>query len=561
MADLRRNSHWLALGILAAGCTGQVGTPDTPGQSGGNSPGSTMLPGPSGGSNNAFIDPASRALARLTNVEYSQTVSDLLGEPPDAATRYRFPTDPRQHGFDNNVALLQVSTAHGGQYEAAAEAIAAATFAAPDRRAHVLSCDPAAGESCLRTFISQAGLKLYRRPIADDEVTDFLTLAQATASTTDPTAGMQAVLEAMLQSPNFLYRVELGVSDAKRPGIIGLTGYEMATRLSFFLLGTSPDDALLSRAKAGLDRPADVSAAVQQMLTDPRAQQGARRFYGQWLPLTEVSGPEADQDRTPHGDTALAADLVTETGHFVDDVLWGGPGTVLDLLTARYTFVNKRLAAVYGVPAPAVDWQRVDFPAGAPRAGFLTEGAFLAAGSHTDTPSNTRRGELVREQLLCTDVPSPPPGVNAVVPPAMGVETEQQTFARHTTDPSCASCHQLMDPIGWGLSGFDVTGAVRVNDSNGQPLSTKGHINGWAMPDFSGPVELGQKLAASNEFQTCFAQQLFRFAYGRTESAPDMPGISQLASSFQGAGWNYGKGLAALTTSDGFRYRAKGDAP
>ena len=168
---------------------------------------------------------------------------------------------------------------------------------------------------------------------------------------------------------------------------------------------------------------------------------------------------------------------------------------------------------------------------------------------------------MVREQLLCQDIPSPPPGVNANVPPAQPGESEQATFARHTTVASCAACHTLMDPIGWGLSGFDAAGAIRTKDSNGQPLSVKGQINGMTPPDFNGPVELGQKVAASPEFKACFALQLFRYVYGRVETTADEAGITELEGAFTTASWDLRGGLTALVGSDGFRYRNRGDAP
>jgi hypothetical protein len=517
-----------------------------------------------GEAGSAFIDPTPGALFRLTNVEYSQTVADLLGEPADASIRYRFPEDPRQHGFDNNVALLHLSTAQSDRYAAAAEAIVTATFASPARRALVLSCDPAAGAACLTTYIQTMGRRMYRRPLASDEVNGLTALAASAAVATDPTSGFQAVLQAMLQSPYFLFRVGIGTANPAQPTIVGLNGFELATRLSFFLWGTTPDDALLDKAQGGaLDNPAGVGAVVGQMLVDPRSRRGVKRFYGQWLPLTLISGPTADQDRVPNGDTALAADMVEETSRFVDSVFWGG-GTVLDLLTAKYTFVSARLATIYGVMAAttvANPWARVDFGTNSQRAGLLTQGTMLAAGSHGTKPSNTRRGEIIREQLLCNDIPSPPPGVNANIPPAQAGETEQQTFIRHTTDPSCASCHSMMDPIGWGLAGFDQTGAARTKDANGQPISVAGQIKGMVPPDFNGPTELAQKLAQSNQFRQCFAQQLFRYAYGRVETNMDAPGITQLEARFEGSNWAFDKGLTALVLSDGFRYRNKGDAP
>jgi len=243
-------------------------------------------------------------------------------------------------------------------------------------------------------------------------------------------------------------------------------------------------------------------------------------------------------------------------------VLWDSHGSVTDLLTARHTFVNASLAKVYGVTAPAQGWQRIDFGATSPRAGILTQPSILAAGSHgVSKPSSTRRGQMVREQLLCVDIPSPPPGVAANPPAARAGETEQQTFAQHTSDTSCAACHTLMDPIGWGLSGFDGAGAVRSKDSNGQPLSMAGQINGFPMPAFSGPVELGQKIAASNDFRACIARQLFRYAFARVELAADMSGVDELQTAFEDSKWDLPTALARLVGSTAFRFHAKGDAP
>ena len=570
---------FIALGIGAPlGCSaksGSAGGGSTPGLAAGGSPsgGSPSSGSPSGGggpppappTGTSFIDPVASGLSRLTNFEYSQTVTDVLGEPPDAATRYAFPSDPKEHGFDNNINLLHISPKHGDRFAAAAEGIAAATFAAPARRAMILACDPAADAMCLRTYIQRLGRRLYRRQVTAAETDSLVKLATSlTPDAADPFLGPRTVLEAMLQSPYFLFHVELGVPDAQRAGVVGLDGFELATRLSYFLLGTTPDDALLDQAQSGtLSNAGGVTMIVQQMLSDQRVRGGVKRFYGQWLPMTLISGPTADGDRIPHGDTALAADMVEETRRFVDDVFWDSGGTVLDLLTAKYTFVNASLAKIYGLPAPALPqvWQRVDFPAGMPRAGLLTQGTNLAAGSHGIRPSTTRRGQMVREQLLCQDVPPPPPGVNATVPPAVPGETEQQTFIRHTTDPTCASCHNLMDPIGLGLSGFDETGAVRTKDSNGQPVSVQGRVVGLTPPEFNGPIELAQKLAGSAEFKTCFARQLFRYVYGRVEVDQDMAGIAELEQSFAGSGWQFPKGVSALVQSAGFRYRNKGDAP
>src|SRR5450432_4161617 len=238
----------LAGAVCVVGCTGKIGSTGPSGSTGSmatgagatsggtgsagagpTGPGTTAPPGPMGGLGNTFIDHDSPALERLTNIEYSRTVTDVLGEEPDAATRYSFPTDPTQHGFDNNVALLQISPAHADRYATAAESIAAATLADPARRALLASCDLSAGADCLQTVIKQVGRRLFRRPLTAAEVTGYAALAAAGAIASDPMSGPATVLQALLQSPHFLYRVQLGVADPKRAGagIVGLSGFEL----------------------------------------------------------------------------------------------------------------------------------------------------------------------------------------------------------------------------------------------------------------------------------------------------------------------------------------------
>jgi hypothetical protein len=561
----------LALAACIAGCSGNIGSGGgNPGKTGSAGPtGSTVSPGGTGGAtgvpnqsmpSSPYLDSLSNALWRLTNAEYSQTVSDLLGEPADAAVRYSFPTDSLDHGFDNNVSLLQIATAHATQYAVAADAIVKAVFLSPTRQAKVVGCDVSM-TSCLQTYIRALGRRMYRRPLSDQEVMGYATLAAGAVDPTNPTAPFQIVLQGMLQSPYFLFRVSLGASPPNQSTIVGLNGFELATRLSYLLWGTTPDDALLDQAQGGaLDTPGGVAGVVQQMLMDPRSRNGTKSFYERWLPLRLIAGPAADTDRIPNGDTALATAMVQETSLFVDSVLWGGQ-PVANLLTAPYTFVNAQLAAIYQVPPPATGWQRINFPAGSSRAGVLTQGTLLAAGSHGTKISITRRGQLIREQLLCQDIPSPPPGVNANVPPPQPGETELQTIARHKTDPKCSSCHNLMDPLGIALSGFDQTGAARTKDSNGQPISTQGQLVGLTPPDFNGPVELAQKIASSTLFTDCVVRQLFRYSYGRSDDATDANGLTQMTTSFVTGNWDFIKGLTALVTSDAFRYRSKGDAP
>ena len=223
---------------------------------------------------------------------------------------------------------------------------------------------------------------------------------------------------------------------------------------------------------------------------------------------------------------------------------------MLNLLSARYTFVNGPLAALYGLPAGGESWRRVDFADNVPRVGVLTQPGVLMLTSHSDAISNTQRGLYVREVLLCQDLPPPPPGVDATLPAAQPGETERQRFSRHTTDPVCASCHNQMDPIGWGLSEFDVIGALTPAS-----VDVAGRIEGLTPPEFNGPLELAQRLREAPEYADCVATSMYRYAYGLHETPEHAQPLAQLKRAFRDGGFNFVDALSALVHSDAFRYR------
>jgi hypothetical protein len=316
--------------------------------------------------------------------------------------------------------------------------------------------------------------------------------------------------------PEFLYRFEMSPPGAQK--LIVLDGWDMATRLSYLLWNSGPDDALIAAAQAGrLKTFADISAQVDRMMMQPRAKEVLARFHGQWFQLTNIASLEKDPMLFPRFTPAVAAAMQQEIESFVDAVVWQGDGKVASLFTAPYTFMNDVLGRFYGVAVQSATFARVDQAALGmrPASGILTMGGLLAEHADRNNTSPTRRGIFVRKALLCEELPPPPANVNIVPPVQKPNQTRRQAMTTHVTDPFCASCHKMMDPIGFGFEGFDASGAARTIDS-GQPVDTSGSIEGSDVPgSFKGPTELGAKLASSEEALVCAATQWFRFAFGR----------------------------------------------
>jgi hypothetical protein len=232
-------------------------------------------------------------------------------------------------------------------------------------------------------------------------------------------------------------------------------------------------------------------------------------------------------------------------------------GSLLDVATADWTFVNGALAKLYGLPAPAAGaWARATFPSGQRGAGFVTQGLFLTMTAPHPGVEPIKRGQIVRQTLLCQRLPAPPPGVPALdqakVP---ATASDRDRLAAHRSNPTCAPCHQMLDPVGFGLSGFDGIGAARATEASGAPVDTHGTIVGFDTPDFDGPRELGQRLRASPDLPGCIVTELFRFAQGRSDAADDACVIGQIREGFRAGGETYPALVDALVRSDAFRSR------
>ena len=546
------------LRLDAETAAGSAGGPDTAGDSsgdqdsggsGGEDPGdpASLCPEPS---------PGKAPIRRLTGFEYSNTIEDLLGDdtrPGDLLL------DEGGSGFDNNADVSVVTRLVAQKYMQAAEEVAArATQDVPG----LLGCDPVAdGDPCLRGWIEDFGLHAWRRPLAADEVDGMLGVYEHALQTLSPEEGVAAVLEAFLQSPFFLYRVEMGADEVSDKAV-RLDDWEMASRLSYLLWGSMPDEDLFDAAAAGeLSTREEVEAQARRMLDDPRARKMARHFYEQWLGYDQLDVVAKDPGVFVEYDENVAALQRQEVETFIDHVLWEDDASLQTLLTAPYTFVDADLAAFYGVEGvQGSEFVMASDPEVA-HTGLLTMGGLMSVHAKTNSTSPVARGLFVRSHLLCQYPPPPPDDVDLTPPEPDPNATTREQYAQHREDPACSGCHELMDPLGFGLENFDGVGRWRTTE-NDKPIDATGVLVGTNEADgpFDGPRELADRLLQSEEVRQCVARQWFRYAYGRTESKEaDACTLTQIDAQFEESGNDLRELLIDLTQTDAFMYRPGGE--
>jgi hypothetical protein len=548
--------RWLAFSVRAMGascalaaCVGAIGD-------GGSGPEGSEILGDGAAQTQALckaISPGVAPLRRLTQSEYNNTVRDLLGDTSNPANA--FPPDQKVGDFSNTAVALTVSPLLAQSYQGAAEQLAAT---AVGNLAALSSCDPTvAGETqCATQFIQTFGQRAFRRHISQDEQTALLALYQANRTGADYKNGIQAVIEATLQSAPFLYRPEFGVSGAAAGGVVPLTSYEMASRLSYFFWGSMPDAALFTAAAADqLRSPTQIATQAARLLADPKAQPAVSQFFGEWLGVASIANSPKDPKTYPEYTSDVRTAMQQETLAFVDWVMWKSDAKLATLLTAPVSFLNQSLAQFYGVSGvTGTTLQQVQLDA-TQRAGIVTQGAVMAILAKPDRSSPVLRGKFVRERLLCQTI-SPPPQNIVITPPAVmpGVST-RQLFSMHATVQPCKGCHSLMDPVGFGFEHYDGIGRWRTVDQ-GQPIDASGSLTASDVNgSFNGAVDLAHKLAQSQEVSDCMAVEWFRYAMGRGETTDDACTLQSLKQSFATNQGNIRDLLVAVTQTDAFRYR------
>lgn len=488
----------------------------------------------------------STPLRRLTRAQYRNSIRDVLGLAADVGS---LDSDEKAGAFDSNYAAA-VSPDGVEQYRAVAETLAAEVMASVELLA---PCD-GPEDACLENFVQSTGRRLFRRPLTDAERSDYVGLAQAAD---DFDNGIRVAVQAMLQSGHFLYHLEFGLPDPSGD-VVALTDYEVASRLSFFLWNSVPDDALLDAADAGELASADgVRLHAERLLQDPRAREAVGEFHVQWLALDHLSTTFKDPEYYPDFTPELAEAMVAETRRFSQIVVLQGDGRLETLLTADFSYLEPQLFELYGVEPPA------DHNVGVPvqldpnqRAGLLTQAAFLSEHALTNASGPIQRGVEVRTNILCDPPPPPTPGIDITPPELLPDATTREVFEEHTNNNLCASCHQLIDGIGLGFEAYDGIGAYRTME-NGLPVDDLGELVATDVDgEFEGAVELAHTLAQSPQVRECVARQWFRFAFGRFEVDADQCSLDVMHQAFEESDYDVRELLLHIVETDAFRFKA-----
>lgn len=530
-----------ALVCVASACTGDIG--DTPAEE-------------TSAADCGAITPGDSPIRRMTREEYDATIRDLLGDDSHPASG--FVAEEESLGFLNQAAVLTVTQLLAEQYMSAAEDIALRAVAGLG--ALIPDCDAAVdGEDvCAAMWIEQFGKRAFRRPLEADELARYQALFTHGRDTTDYATGIRLVLQALLQSPHFLYRVEFGAPDPALEDVVALTPYEIASRLSYLLWSSMPDDELFLAAEAGeLATPEGIAAQARRMLEDDKARTAVRSFHRQWLGLARVDEALKDGAAFAAYDDALLPLWKQETEAFLEHVVFDAEGDLPTMFSAPYSMMNAELATFYGAQGPSGEaFEKVALDP-QQRAGFLTHAGILAANANFSQTSPVLRGKLVREQLLCQPLNPPPDNVDITPPEIDPNATTRERLAQHSELEACSGCHQFMDPIGLGLEKYDAIGLYRETEGDDLPIDASGEIvsGGDASGAFDGGLELVAKLAESETVRQCVATQWFRFGQGRAEGPDDECTLLEIQEAFASSGYDIKELLVALTQTDAFIYR------
>lgn len=489
-------------------------------------------------------------LRRLTHSQYNNTVADLLGDRTRPANR--FPPEDFVHGYTNQADGQNISPLMAEDYARAAAKLAR-DAARSGALTKLIPCDrnqPVCGARFVREF----GARAFRRPLTNREAAGFEKLLGRNFDS-------QTVVEAMLQSPAFLFHTGSGP-------------YGTASRLSYLLWDTAPDAALREAAAAGrLTSKEQIEQQARRLMQDPRAKPAMNQFLAEWLRFDRVKGALRERKLFPEFGPELIQAMLEETTRLFSHLVWEDKPFV-EIFTANYSFLNLPLAQLYGLPAPEAEFALTKYPNDAKRSGILGHASFLTLTSKPSETAPTERGLFVREHFLCQIVPPPPPGVSTTLPVLSDEKpmTNKERLAVHLSNSSCAGCHRLVDPIGFGFEQFDAIGRYREKQialvyppvdttkknvrRDGVPVEltvdTKATILGLPNSDFSNPAEAGKILAASPACQRCIVKQFFRYALGRAETEADRPHLDEAHRRFEKSGFRFRELVLAIVTSRPF---------
>ena len=429
-------------------------------------------------------------------------------------------------------------------------------------RQRLFVCTPAAppaDEACVRRILSTVARRAYRRPVTAADVDPLLAFYREGRGSANVDAGIERALRRLLVSPEFLLRVERDPAGVKPGSVYAISDLELASRLSFFLWSSIPDDELLAKAEKGqLRQPAVLDGEVRRLLADPRSDVFMENFAGQWLFLRNLQASVPVQSIFPDFDDALRQSFRRETELFFESIVRDNR-SALDLLRADYTFLNERLARHYGIPGiKGTHFRRVLLPQGSPRAGILGQGSVLTVTSYPDRTSPVVRGKWILENLLGTPPPPPVPNVPPLKPTSTDgkVLSMRERMVQHRASPVCASCHALMDPLGLALENFDAVGRWRTLGEGSAPIDATG-----STPDghkFDGVTGLRQALLGNDRFITTLTEKLMVYALGRGLEYYDQPAVRAIVRGTKPEDHRLSSIIAGIVRSEPFRMRRAG---
>ena len=498
--------------------------------------------------------PAPGQLRRLTRGQFRNAVRDVFGYEVDVT---RIDADSWTASFASIGAASVVTSERGvEQYHTAIESAVAEVFSDPAKRSKLIGCTPTGlpADACIRGFVERLGLRAWRRPLDGAEI-DRLDALAATAATAldDALEGARWATVALFTSPSFLYRTELGA--VAESGALRFTGYEMASRLSFLIWNSLPDQLLLDQAQSGmLDTPEGIRAAATRMLDVSAGRESVAAFADELMRLDRIAAQAKDPALFPEYGPDLQAGMVRDIRDTWASVAFDDQASALDLFTTTKVIVNADLARLYGLDATGLTsttFETRSLPADGPRAGLLSKAGFLSLFANQKAGSPTLRGKFIREAMMCLPIPPPPPDVNtaAVDQPSDVPMTRRQKLEEHRTNPACAGCHALMDPLGLPLETFDAIGKYRTTD-NGLPIDTSSMFDdGQAIADARG---LGVAASQSAEVAQCLVRKYYSYAMGYEERAVDGSALNTVATAFEASGFKLRELILAVVTNEAF---------
>ena len=491
------------------------------------------------------------SLRRLTEQEYRNSIADIFGK--EIEVRGTFEPTKRTGGLEAaSTALLSVTPVGFESFNKMADDIAAQVTAEKYRAK--LPCTPkepkAPDDVCAGEILSHYGLLLFRRPMTAAELESPVgVLHSITERTNDFYAGLHYGLSMLLQLPDFLFRKEVAIPSAD--GKSGtLDSYSRATRLSFLMWNTTPDAELLRAAGNGeFNTSAGLAKQVDRLISSPRLEVGMRAFFDDMLELDTFDTVSKDSLLYPKWGSAMATSAREETLRTVIGLTLHDNGDIRDLMTTRQTYIDRRLAMLYGVAFPFTgDWVKYEFPGESGRSGILTQISMLSMFSHPGRSSPTKRGVAINEIFLCSPTPVPPNNVDfsVVNNPNSTMKTLRERLMAHATNPTCAACHQRSDPVGLSLEAFDTVGGYRTTE-NGEPINVSATIQDQT---FSGAQGLGQYMHDNPRYPACVARKLYSYSRGLKSSSVN--DFQDAYKAFQNSGFRLRALLKSMAVSDSF---------